>query len=292
MEDKILNDTLAWIETIAKNRGRNADWAKRAVFESASATEKEALEKKIVELIATDINDLLAKLDGRAVPLAEKTVTLKTRNARLVTKDLSLRQTILDTIAHPNIAYGLLMLGVLGLFIEVTHPGVIFPGVLGVICIVVALYSFAMLPVNFAGFLLLGLGILFFIAEALTPMTFGLLTLAGAVAMLIGSLLLIDSPFAFMRVSLNVILPFVLAVASVILFLVTRVLKAHRQKAATGPSTLVGRLAVAQADFKEEGQVFLEGELWTALNKGPSPVRKGEKVRVLEVDKVKLIVSK
>ena len=293
MEDKIMNDTLAWISTIAKNRNRNADWAKQAVLESTSATETEALDKKVIDVVALDLNDLLNKIDAKAVMVNEKTVTLRTKEAQLIYLDLTLRQNILNTLIEPNIAYILMLAGFLGLFIEITHPGVIFPGILGIICLIIAFYAFAMLPVNFAGFLLIALAIIFFIAEALTPVSFGLLTVAGAISMLLGSLMLINSPFAAMRVSLNVILPFILAVASIVIFLATNVAKTHRRKVLTGPQALVGQKGTARTDIdiNEEGQVFVVGEIWTAINQSSQPIKKGEKIKVVAVDKTKLIVS-
>ncbi len=293
MEDKILNDTLAWISTIAKNRNRNAEWAKKAVLESISATENEALENKVIDLVATDLDDLLKKIDGMTLTVAEKSVTLNTKDAKLNYRNLTLRQNILNTIVTPNIAYILMLVGFLGLFIEITHPGVIFPGVAGLICLIIAFYALAILPVNFAGFLLIALALIFFIAEALTPATFGLLTLAGAISMLIGSLMLINSPFAAMRVSLNVILPFILAIAAIVIFLVTNVLKAHKKKILTGSEALIGQTGVAQTNIaaNNEGQVFVNGEIWTAVNNSGKPIRKGEKIKVAGVDKVKLIVT-
>jgi membrane-bound serine protease (ClpP class) len=291
-EDKVLNDTLAWISSLAKNRNRNADWARLAVTESSSLTEKEALEKKVINLVANNLDELLGRLDNATFIFPDRTFTLHTKDSRLIFKNLTLRQNILNSIINPNIAYILMLIGFLSLFVEITHPGVIFPGVLGLICLVIAFYAFAMLPVNFAGFVLILIGIILFIAEALTPVTFGLLTLGGAVCMLLGSLMLIDTPFAAMRISLNVILPFILAVAAIVIFLVTNVMKAHRKKTTTGADALIGKIATASTDIAEEGQVFLDGEIWTAINRGAQPIKKGEEIKVVGVDKVKLLVSK
>jgi len=295
MENKILNDTLAWIETIAKNKNRNAEWARLAVLKSVSATEKEASEKHIIDLVATDIDDLLKQLHGRAVTLTEnRTIVLETHNALLRRADLTMRENILNTLINPNIAYILMMIGLLGLFIEITHPGVIFPGVAGVICLVLAFYAFAILPVNFAGFLLIGLAMILLIGEVLTPATFGLLTLAGIVAMLLGSLMLVDASFSGLGVSLHVILPLILAVASIAMVLLTNVVRAHRRKVMTGPESLAGSEGEAKTDITPggEGQVFLNGEIWSAVNKGKAPIAKDEKIKVVGIDKVKLLVTK
>ncbi len=292
MEDKIMNDTLAWISAIAQSRNRNVDWARKAVLESASVTEKEALEKKVIDLIAIDLGDLLKKLDARTVLLPLTTVTLNTKDPHPVYFEMTPAQSILNTIINPNIAYILMLLGFLGLFIEITHPGVILPGIVGVISLILAFYAFALLPVNFAGFLLIALAIILFVAEALTPVSFGLFTIAGAISMLIGSLMLIDSSFLGMRVSLMVIAPFIVAQAVIVIFLATNVVKAHRRKVASGPLTLIGQAGVAETDIKEEGQVFVEGEIWTAINQTGTEIRKGEKIKVLGVDKTKLLVGK
>ncbi|MEK7849665.1 MAG: nodulation protein NfeD [Candidatus Omnitrophota bacterium] len=292
MEDKIMNDTLAWITAIAKNRNRNADWARQAVLESVSATEKEALEKKVIDLIANDLPDLLKKLDGRMISSLDKTITLNTKDARLVYFDLTLSQNILNTLINPNLAYIFMLMAFLGLFIEFTHPGVIFPGIVGAISLILAFYGFAVLPINFAGFLLIALAIILFIAEALTPATFGLMTLAGAVSMLIGSLMLVDSSFLGIKISLNIIFPFILSIATIVIFLVMNVVKTHNKKALSGASTLIGVIGVAQTDLNPEGQVFVAGEIWTAFNPSGETIRKGEKIKVLGVDNIKLSVSK
>jgi len=292
MEDKILNDTLAWISTIAKSRNRNAAWARQAVSESISATEKEALDNKVINLVALDLKNLLKMIDGTTVGLPDKAVTLHTKNAQLITQNLSWSQNILNTLINPNIAYILMLVGFLGLFIEITHPGVIIPGIVGIISLILAFYAFAILPINFAGLLLIIVAIILFIGEALTPVSFGVLTLTGAIAMFFGSLMLIDSTFFTLRVSIGIILPFVLAVATIVIFLATNVVKTHRRKVQIGASTLIGKIGIAQTDIAETGQVFLEGELWTALNQDKNPIPKGAKVKVLGVDKVKLLVSK
>ena len=292
LEDKILNDTLAWITTIAKNRGRNAEWAKEAVSESVSITEKEALEKKVINFIAKNMDELLQKLDGMTLTLPNKTFELHTKNAHLVYLNLSLRQNVLSSLIEPNIAYILMLVGFLGLFIEITHPGVILPGIVGIICLIIAFYAFAMLPVNFAGFLLIALAIILFIAEAVTVFSFGLLTIAGAISMLLGSLMLIDSSFLGMSISLTIILPFILAVATIVIFLVTNVVRVHRKKITTGAEALIGQLGLAHTDIDEQGQVFVTGEIWTAINQTGRPIKKGEKIKVLGVDKTKLLVGK
>jgi len=292
MQDKILNDTLAWVATIAKSRGRNEEWARRAVSESVSATDTEALEQNVIDLVAVDRQELLHKMDGRVVTILEKPVTLNTRGARLTVHPMTTRQDILSTVIHPNIAYIFMLLGTIGLFIEITHPGSVFPGVAGIICLIIAFYAFAILPVNYAGVLLIAVAFILFVSEALTPATFGLLTLGGAICMVLGSLMLIDSPFLGLQVSLSVILPFVVGIASIVLFLVSRVIKAHRTKTQTGREALIGETGTAKTDIAPEGQAFVCGELWTAISQDNKKIKKGDKIKVIAIDKIKLIVSK
>lgn len=294
MEDKVLNDTVAWVETIARNRGRNAEWAKLAVVKSISVDENKALEQKVIDLIAQDTSDLLKKMDGRMVQVENRAVTLKSANANLVDLDLTPGQEMLNTLINPNIAYILMMIGFLGLFIELIHPGAIFPGIAGLISLVLAFYAFAVLPVNFAGFLFIGLAIIFLIAEILTPASFGLLTLAGIISMILGSLMLIDASFSGLYVSLNVILPIAMALTAIVLFLMTNVLRAHKKKVMTGAESMPGTEGKAETDILVggEGQVFASGEVWSAINTGKDPISKGEKIKVVGVDKIKLLVTK
>lgn len=295
LEDKIMNDTLAWVETIAKNRGRNADWAKSAVSKSVSSTEKQALDEKVINLIAPDIHELLKTIDGTTIRMNDgQSLKLETAHATLMYNNLTTRQNILNAVINPNIAYILMMIGFVGLFIELTHPGVIVPGIAGAISLILAFYAFAVLPVNFAGFFLIGLAIVLLIAEILTPASFGILTLGGIISMTLGSLMLIDSSFSGLSISLNVILPIVLAITVIVFFLISNVLKAHKKKIMTGAESLPGTAGQALTDIPAggEGQVFLNGEIWTAQNPTQDALDKGDKIKVSGIDKVKLIVQK
>ena len=290
MEDKILNDTIAWITTIAEQRNRNVEWAKKAVLESVSATETEALKLSIVDFIAENLDELKIKLHGLKIKTVNNKHTLNTKNARFEFINLTTRQRILNTITNPTIAYILMMLGFYGLLFEVTHPGFGFPGIAGTICIILAFYSFQALPINYAGLALIILAILLFIAEAFTP-TFGLLTMGGIVSMALGSLMLIDSPYEFMRVSLTVILPFVLATALVTIFLVTLVARTRRKKTKSGKEALIDAIAVARTDFKNgEGKVFTHGEIWSAKSK--QNIKKGAEVKVVKIEGLMLTVKR
>jgi membrane-bound serine protease (ClpP class) len=291
MKDKILNDTVAWITGIAKDRGRNASWAKRAVTKSESIDEEKAVKEKIVDFIALGLEDLLEKLDGRRINLNSKTVTLKTKNATIYPIELTPSQKLLNIIIHPQIAYILMLLGFLGLLFEVTHPGVGFPGIAGLICLILAFYAFNVLPVNYAGMALIILAIILFIAEALTP-TFGLLTLGGLTCMVLGSLMLIKSPFSIMQISLKLILPVAIPIAGITIFLVGAVLKTHLKKIKTGKEGLIGETAVAISPIKTKGKVFIHGEIWQAKNLSKERIAKDETVTIKDIKGLTLYVEK
>ncbi len=289
MDQKILNDTLAWVRGIASERGRNVEWAENAVKRSFSETDQEALKLGVIDLIAKDLNDLIQKLDGREVKLLSGTVVLNTRGAEIREFDLNLRQKILAAIANPNVAFILMLLGFYGLLFEFTHPGFGFPGVGGVICLVLAFYAFQTLPVNYAGLILILLGILLFIAEV-NVTSYGLLTLGGLISLFFGSLLLIDSSYQFLQVSIMVILPLVIATAAITIFLVTLVIKSQRLKKMSGAEGLIGETGTVAADLNPEGYVFVAGELWRA--RSTEKIGKGTKVRVLKVEHLNVFVEK
>jgi len=291
MSDKIMNDTIAWITSIAEEKGRNASWAKKAVTKSESITAEEAVKAKVVDFIATDLQDLLIKLDGRNVKINSKTVTLATKGAAVTSLDLTPSQKLLNIIIHPQIAYILMMLGFLGLLFEVTHPGVGFPGVAGLICLILAFYAFNVLPINYAGVALIMLSIILFIAEAFTP-TFGLLTLGGLTCMVLGSLMLIKSPFGIMRISLKLILPVAIFIGAITVFLVGAVLKTHLKKIKTGKEGLIGESATAITDINPKGKVFVHGEIWQAKNISEKQINKDEAVIIKDVKGLTLYVEK
>lgn len=289
MEEKILNDTLAWVATIAKERGRNVDWAVRAVKESASSREDEALREGVIDIVAKDLEELVAKADGRKAHLAPgEETTLHLKGAVLKKQEMSVRQRILNVLINPNIAYILMILGFYGLLFEVTHPGGWFPGVAGLICLILAFYAFQTLPTNYAGVALIALAIGLFIAEVKVT-SYGLLTLAGLVCMSLGSLLLIDSAADFMQLSLKVIVPVVLSTAAVFFFLVSLAVKAQRRPKAVGLEALVGAVGEVSVPLPR-GKILVEGEIWDAVS--DEPVEKGEKVRVLAVDGMVLKVER
>ena len=291
MESKILNDTVAFIKSIAKERGRNAEWAVDSVVKSDSITAEEAVEKGVVEIIAESDEDLLGQLDGRRVNLNGREIILQTKGADIVTIEMDSRQKFFNVLANPNIAYILMILGFYGLLFEVTHPGVGVPGVLGTIFLILAFYSMQTLPTNYAGLALLVLGLVLLVAEAFTP-AFGLLTLGGLACMILGSMLLFESVDPVMRVSKSAIMAFSLTTAAITLFLMRSVLRVYRTKVHGGGQGLIGEAGEAQTDFQPagKGKVIVQGELWNAVSE--DALRKGDEVAVKAVEGLTLKVGK
>lgn len=290
MAEKATNDAAAYIKSLAASRGRNAKWAEDAVRKSISATEVEALKEHIIDFVTKDINSLLSNVDGRKVQTAFGEKILSTKNAVMVREEIGLRYKILNLISDPNIAYILMLLGFYGLFFELTNPGSIFPGVMGGICLILAFYAFQTLPVNYAGLLLIILAIILFILEV-KIMSHGVLTIGGIIAMIIGSLMLFESPVPFMKLSLSIILPAVIITTLFFTLTFGLAFKAYRRKPITGSEGLVGVNGTADTDItKYGGMVLLHGERWTAYS--DEPIGKGENIIVETVSGLKVKVRK
>ena len=292
MMKKIENDAAAFARTIATERGRNAEWAEKAVRSSVSVTEREAVKLKIVDLVADNLTDLLAKVDGRTVKTAKGTVTLQTKEAPVKKIEVKFRDRFLALISDPNIAYILMMVGMLGIFFELSNPGVILPGVLGGISLILAFFAFQSLPINWAGLLLILFGVVLLIAE-IKVVSHGVLTIGGVVAMLLGSMMLFDAPEAggFLRVSWFVIVPAVASTAGLVVVGLTYGMRALYRKPTTGESGMVGEIGVVRTPLAPEGQVLVHGELWRAIAQN-GPVAIGEKVEVVGVRDLTLTVVK
>lgn len=282
MENKLLQDTVAFIKAIAKQRGRNVEWAIDSVAKSASITSQEAFEKGVVEILADSDEDLLEQLDGRSVMINGGEIVLRTKDAYIESIEMDSRQRFFNVLANPNIAYFLMILGFYGLLFEVTHPGFGVPGVLGIVFLILAFYSMQTLPTNYAGLALMVLGIVLLIAEAFTP-TFGVLTLGGLTCMILGSMLLFESADPIMRVSKSAIIAFSLTTSAITLFLMRSVLVAHRAKVQGGQEGLTGSVGEAKTHFapKGKGKVFIHGELWNAFS--DETIQKGDEIIVEEV---------
>jgi membrane-bound serine protease (ClpP class) len=289
MAEKVVNDAVAYVKSIAQKKGRNVDWAVRAVRESVSIPETEALKLKVIDLIAKDLNDLLAKSDGRTVEKPKGAIKLATKGIKVREFEMGFRQRFLATLSNPNIAYILMMIGLVGLYFELAHPGAIFPGVIGGISLVLAFFAFRTLPVNYAGVLLIVLGIFLFIAEVKIA-SYGLLTMGGLVSLAIGSIMLFDSPVPFLRASFAVIIPTMLATAGFFIFVVAAALKAQLAKPTTGSEGIVGEIGVATTRLDPEGKVFVHGELWNAYS--DNVIEPEDKIRVLKTEGLMLKVEK
>jgi membrane-bound serine protease (ClpP class) len=289
MTEKIVNDTVSYIKTIAKNRGRNVDWAEKAVVKSVSITEEEAVKLNVVDFITPDLQSLLTKIDGRVVKFDGVTRTLQTKGVQPQPIQMSWRDKLLDIISNPTIAYILLMLGIYGVFFELSSPGAILPGVVGGIFLILAFYALQMLPVNYAGLALILFGIILFIAE-IKVVSHGLLAVGGVISLLLGSIMLFQSPVEYMRVSLSVIIPAVMVSAAFFIFAVSKAINARLRKPTTGMEGLIGEVGIVSTPISPEGKVSIHGEFWNAAS--DQNIEKGEKVQVIGVDNLKLKVKK
>ncbi|MGB6597040.1 MAG: nodulation protein NfeD [Candidatus Acidiferrum sp.] len=291
MHKKILNDALAFLRSYTEKRGRNVTLAETAVTDAKAFTEKEALDGKLIDLIAASPADLLHQLDGRSITRFDGTKTvLALKSAEIVPFELSGRQRFLARIVEPDVFFVLLLVGVLGLYTEFTHPGMIAPGVIGGICAVLALYAMHFLPVNFAGVLLILLALALFILEAKFS-SHGVLAVGGIVSMMLGAMFLIRSPLTSGGVSLGVALAVTLPFALITVFLMRLVLRSRRWKLTTGSEELVGEEGVTTSALVagQEGMIRIHGELWRAVS--PQGVAEGKLVRVRRVEGLKLHVE-
>jgi membrane-bound serine protease (ClpP class) len=289
MGEKIVNDTVSYIKTIAKTRGRNVDWAEKAVRKSVSITEEEAVKLNVVDFISPDLQNLLTKIDGKVVKFNGVTRTLHTKGIQPQPIQMSWRERLLDIISNPTIAYILLMLGIYGIFFELSSPGAILPGVVGGIFLILAFYALQMLPVNYAGLALIFFGIILFIAE-IKVVSHGLLAVGGVISLFLGSIMLFHTPTEYMRISMSVIIPAVLVSAAFFIFAVTKAINARLQKPTTGMEGLVGEEGIVSTPITPEGKVSIHGEFWNAVS--DQNVERGEKVQVVGVVKLKLKVKK
>ncbi|MBI2526911.1 MAG: nodulation protein NfeD [Candidatus Rokubacteria bacterium] len=288
MMKKVENDAAAFARTIATERGRNVEWAEKAVRTSVSATEREAVKLRVVDLVAENIPDLLAKANGRTVKTTRGPVTLQTREAPVKRIEVRFRDRFLALITDPNIAYILMMIGMLGLFFELSNPGVILPGVLGGISLILAFFAFQSLPINWAGLLLILFGVALLIAE-IKIVSHGVLSIGGIVAMILGSMMLYDAPETGIRISWYVIVPTVGSTAGLFIFALSYGVRALYRQPSTGAAGMVGEAAVARTALDPEGQVLVQGELWHAVTRD-GPVAVGETVRITAVEGLTLHV--
>jgi membrane-bound serine protease (ClpP class) len=266
MTEKITNDAVSYIKSLARRRGRNEDWAERAVRKSASLNAEDAVAENVVDFVADDLGDLLKKVDGREVKVANCPVTIRTKGARVEEKTPDFRQRFLAVVTDPNVAYILLIIGFYGIIFELSNPGSILPGVAGGICIILAFYALSTLPVNYAGLALIIFAIILFIAEVKVTSK-GLLAIGGTLSMLLGSILLIDTPATYIKISWTVIVPAVVTTVLFFLFAVGMGLRAQKRKPTTGEKGMLGaRGRAVTAVGPGGGQVFVHGEYWQATS--------------------------
>ena len=288
MSEKVVNDMVSYTRGIAHEKGRNEDWVEKAIRESVSITAEEAVENHVVDLVATDVEELLRLIDGREVVLKQGKVTLKTKDLNKRYYQPGFRDKILKVIADPNIAYILMMIGLAGLYFELSHPGAIFPGVIGAISLILAFYSFQTLPVNYAGLLLIALAIILFIIEVKVA-SYGLLSIGGVISLTLGSIMLFED----LRVSLQLMAPTILLIGGFFVIVSALAFRAYRSKPKVGMEGLMGEIGLVKERIDPEGLIFVHGEYWHA--RASERIEPGEKVEVEAADglilKVKRVVD-
>ena len=288
MKEKVENDSIAYIKSIAEQRGRNVSWAEDAVRKSVSVTEKEALTLKIIDLIADDLPALLKKLDGRTVQMGQASTILRTKDVEVLEFEIGWRLELLKALSDPNIAYLLMTLGTIGLLAELYNPGAILPGIVGAISLILGFYALQSLPINYAGVLLLLLGIVLFVLEA-TVTSYGLLAIGGILSMLLGSLMLIKTDAPFLQISWAVIVPVIGLAALVTFAMVGMGLRAMRRRPVTGSEGMIGLVGMAKTALAPRGQMAVRGELWEAMSN--EPVEAGAMVEVTAIEGLTLRVK-
>ena len=290
MAKKVVNDSAAYIRGLATQRGRNADWAEKAVRQSVSLSATEALKKGVIDLVAPDMTTLMKRLDGRKVRMAAGPLTLRTKGLGLVDFEMTGMEKLLFTITDPNIAFILLNLGMLGLFFELSNPGAVLPGIIGGICILLAFYSLGMLPVNYAGVALILFAFLLFVAELFTP-SHGALTIGGVVSLTLGGFILMSGSAPGLEVSRPLILTVALSTGGLFAGCIALALRALGRRVTTGCEDLIGRYGRVRKRLDPEGQIFLNGELWQAMA-GDGPIEVGSDVVVKRVEGLLLLVGR
>ncbi len=287
---KITNDLAAEIKGIAKEKGKNIEWAEKAVRESVSITEEEAINLKIADIIANDLDELLEKLEGRVVKKDDKEIVLNTKGKEVVKWKMSFREGFLHALAEPNIAYVFLMLGIYGLIYEFSSPGIGLGAVMGSICLILAFFGLSNLSINLAGLFLIILGFILLIAE-IKAQSHGILTIGGAVALTLGSFMLIDSSSApAVAISKSVILSVVITTIAIFFLLISLGIFSQFRKIKTGKEGMIGEIGITKAPIKDKGLVFVDGEIWQA--RCNSEIEEGERVEVVGMEGLVLSVRK
>jgi membrane-bound serine protease (ClpP class) len=289
MERKVINDAVAYIKGLARLRNRNEEWAEAAVRSAVNLTAEDALEQNVIDVVAKDITDLLERIDGRTVNINDREVVLATADLTIETVEPDWRTKLLSVITNPNVAYVLMLAGVYGIFFELSNPGALFPGVLGAICLILALYAFQVLPVNYAGVALILLGMTFMVGELFMP-SFGVLGIGGTIAFVIGSLILMETDVEAYQISMPLIVTVTAITALFVFTIISMAVRQRAQPVVSGREQMIGSVAEAETDFEEgAGFVHVHGESWNA--RADRPVRKGQSVTVRGMDGLILIVE-
>jgi len=288
MKRKIINDAAAYMRGLAEMRGRNKEWAELAVREGASLSAKEALKKNVIDVVANDLNDLFLQLEGKSITIQNQERSLNTEGKSIVKIDPDWRSRLLSVITNPNIAYVLMLVGIYGLIFEFSNPGAILPGTVGAISLVLALYAFQLLPINYAGLGLILLGLALMVAEVFEP-SFGVLGIGGIVAFAFGSIILLDTEAPGFGINAMVIVGFTMSSALLLFFVIGMALKARQRPVVSGLEELVGSKAIVVDDFQEQGTVRIHSESWNAHSN--TALQKGQPVKVTQVDGLTLEVE-
>jgi len=288
LSDKAVNDAVAYIRSLAQMRGRNVEWAEKAVLEASTLTAEEALREGVIDVVATDVPDLLTKLDGREVVVAGQTRRLETATLGIVALEPDWRTELLAVITNPNVAYILMLIGIYGLLFEFYSPGLVGPGVIGGICLLLALYAFHVLPVDYTGLALILFGLALMIAEAFIP-SFGVLGIGGIAAFVIGSIMLMDTEVPGFTVAWQLIGSIAFFAGGMLLIMVTMLMRSRRRAVVTGPEEMIDSAGAVLDWIGEEGHVRIHGEVWRARASGP--IAEGKRVRVTRIDGLTLEVE-
>ena len=289
MSEKVENDAAAYVESLAVKRKRNKDWAIKAVRESVSISAEEALKIHVIDFIAPDLQNLIAVIDGCEVETSRGKIKLQTKGLEVVQKKMGVRENVLQALANPNIAYILLLIGLAGLYFELSTPGAMLPGVIGGISLILSFYSLQTLSANYAGVLLILLGTILFIAE-IKIISYGLLSVGGIIALTLGSFMLFNSAAPYLRLSWSVIIPSVALIWLFFIVIIGLVIKAQKNRPATGKEGLINMTGEVCVDIDKRGKVFVHGEYWQA--ESDTPIKKGQRVCVKSVEGMVLKVDK
>ena len=290
MLDKITNDSVSFIKNLAESRGRNADWAEKAVRESASVTAAEALELGVIDLTASNVEDLLEKIDSRVIEKSGKTFLINANIARTEKIEMSFISRFLHIIVNPNIAYILFIIGIFGIIYEFSQPGLGISGAVGVLFLILGFYAFSILPINYAGLALIILAIILFILDIVLGLG-GMLSIAGVASLLIGSFLLVDTDAPYLKIATSLIISASVIVSGFLIIVIRAVYKVHRQKPTTGEAGITGETAVVCQDLNPQGLVKVYGEIWKAVSVDGKKIKKGQEVKIISLKGLTLLVK-